>query len=104
MFHVLNLRPAFAQSRLDKGEFNRATTKVLHFISNPEAEARKEIQAERIAQLESEVATIRLQSSLSKASPNVDSSQNMTGVGAALEAKIVVLEQKVALKFLSKRG
>ena len=83
------------QSRLDKGEFNSATTRVLHFIANPEAEARKEHQSDRILELEAEVSLLKLQSSLTDAAQKDKISGTDNTALAALEAKAVVTEQKV---------
>lgn len=49
------------QERLGRGEFNPATTRVLHFVHNPEAEARREAEAAQMAQLQAEAAALRAQ-------------------------------------------
>lgn len=40
------------QRRLGRGEFNPETTRVLHWVRNPEAEQQREDTAARIAELE----------------------------------------------------
>jgi hypothetical protein len=42
------------QERLGRGEYNAATTRVLHFKFNPEAEMAREVRDARVAELESE--------------------------------------------------
>jgi len=90
------LRP---QGRLDKGEFNSASTRVLHYVLNPEAEARREHQESRVAELEAEVAVLKLQTSLGSKTREDDggSSQPQSAALAALEAEVVVARQKVNL-------
>lgn len=83
------------QSRLDKGEFNSTTTRVLHFITNPEAEARKEHQTERILELEAEVSMLKLQGSLADSACKDNTSGADNTALAALKARAVVTEQKV---------
>ena len=83
------------QTRLDKGEFNPATTRVLHFVANPEAEAHKEAQTERISKLEAEVATLKLQTSMTDTSHSSGVSGTAETALAALEARAVITAQKV---------
>ncbi|KAI3433390.1 hypothetical protein D9Q98_003206 [Chlorella vulgaris] len=45
---------ALMQERLGRGEYNAATTRVLHFKFNPEAEMAREVRDARVAELESE--------------------------------------------------
>ena len=49
------------QARVGAGEFNAATTKVLHFRHNPEAELAREARDARVAELESENDALRAQ-------------------------------------------
>lgn len=42
------------QARLGRGEFNPETTRVLHFVRNPEAEAHRQMADARIAELDAE--------------------------------------------------
>lgn len=83
------------QSRLDKGEFNSATTRVLHFVANPESDARREQQAGQIAQLEAEIAALKLQASLVESGTGAGASGAVTTATAALEARAIIAEQKV---------
>lgn len=47
------------QERLGRGEYNAATTRVLHFKYNPEAELAREARDARLAELESENEALR---------------------------------------------
>lgn len=47
------------QERLGRGEYNAATTRVLHFKFNPEAEMAREARDARLAELESENEALR---------------------------------------------
>lgn len=47
------------QERVGRGEFNAATTRVLHFKYNPEAEMAREARDARLAQLQSENEALR---------------------------------------------
>ncbi len=47
------------QERLGRGEYNAATTRVLHFKYNPEAELAREARDARVAELESENEALR---------------------------------------------
>lgn len=82
---------------MNRGEFNSATTRVLHYVLNPEAEARKEQAAARIGELEAEIAVLRVQ--LQKCGQGVGSQaagpQVSRPAATVLEAEIVVLQQKV---------
>ncbi len=49
------------QERLGRGEFNPATTRVLHYVHNPEAQALREADAGKISQLQAEAAALRSQ-------------------------------------------
>ncbi|KAL4423583.1 hypothetical protein ABPG77_004623 [Micractinium sp. CCAP 211/92] len=50
---------ALLQERLGRGEYNAATTRVLHFKYNPEAELAREARDARVAELESENEALR---------------------------------------------
>ena len=50
---------ALLQERLGRGEYNPATTRVLHFRHNPEAEVQRELRDTRIAELEAENGALR---------------------------------------------
>lgn len=67
---------------------------MLHYVLNPEAEARKEAQAARVQQLEAEVALLKVQleqaAAGAAAGPGGPSPES-----AVLKAEVVVLEQKV---------
>ena len=81
---------------MDKGEYNSTTTRVLHFIANPETEARKDHQLEQILQLESEVATLKLQNSLTDAAQLRNPADQESKMVAASKARAVIAEQKVS--------
>lgn len=88
------------QEKLGKGEYNQATTKVLHFKKNPEAKAVEALEQKRCSTLEAENAALKgqlqklEQQSLSAAGGHVEAG----GVDAAVrEAQISVLQRQVAL-------
>ncbi len=81
------------QERLGRGEFNPATTRVLHFVHNPEAEARREAEAAQLTSLQAEAAALRAQLAvLSSASGASDPSAPAAAVAAAEKT---LLERKV---------
>jgi hypothetical protein len=84
------------QERLGRGEFNPATTRVLHFVHNPEAEARREAEAARITQLEAEAAALRAQLDVLHRS-NADegaAGEPLTAATAIAAAERTLLERK----------
>lgn len=50
----LSITVLWLQARLGRGEFNSETTRVLHFVRNPEAEAQRQIAEARISELDAE--------------------------------------------------
>lgn len=50
----LSITVLWLQARLGRGEFNSETTRVLHFVRNPEAEAHRQIAEARISELDAE--------------------------------------------------
>ena len=50
---------AVLHERLGAGDFNRASTKVLHFVHNPEAQANEELRGAQIEALETENQALR---------------------------------------------
>lgn len=89
------------QGRVDKGEFNSATTRVLHYVLNPEAEARKEQQHAKISELEAEVAVLKSQlgkiGSTAPPAPEVSEAQTAGNQPRipVMQAELLVLQQKV---------
>ncbi|CAL8462910.1 g2444 [Coccomyxa elongata] len=91
---------ALLEERLGRGEFNPATTRVLHFVHNPEAEACREAEAAQLTSLQAEAAALRAQLAvLSSASGGAsDPSAPAAAVAAAektlLERKVSELEKR----------
>ena len=84
---------AWLQARVGRGEYNLANSRVLHYVHNPEAEARREHEAARISELEAESATLRAQlQALQPREAGVEPESVATSVAAAEKT---VLEQKV---------
>ena len=81
------------QERLGKGEFNKATTRVLHFKRNPEAAAVGKLEQSRCSTLEAENAALKGQlqnlegQSTAAAAGSVDA--------AVKDAQITVLQHQV---------
>lgn len=86
------------QARVSRGEYNPANTRVLHFVHNPEAEARREHEAARISALEAESATLRAQ--LQALQPNQagggPAEEQLSMSAAVAAAEKTVLERKVS--------
>ena len=84
------------QERLGKGELNTATTKVLHFIRNPEAELARQAEQAKLEGLQAENDALRLQISQEmRNEPGLDAES----VAAAMaKAQVVSLERKVRMK------
>ena len=80
------------QARAGRGE-DPANTRVLHFVHNPEAEARREHEAARIGELEAESATLRAQLQALQPKEAGGGLESMAAAVAAAEK--TVLEQKV---------
>jgi hypothetical protein len=55
----LGRQVALLEERLGRGEYNAATTRVLHFKYSPEAELAREARDARVAQLESENGALK---------------------------------------------
>lgn len=84
---------ACMQTRVARGEYNPANTRVLHFVHNPEAEARREHEAARISQLEAEAVTLRAQ--LHALQPRQAGEEQQSMAAAVAAAEKTVLERKV---------
>ena len=87
------------QERLGHGEFNAATTRVLHFVQNPEAEARQDAEDARLAELQAENAALRSQLQRVEAQATQGTAPiPYTAVGATsialAEAEITLLKRK----------
>lgn len=81
------------QMRVARGEYNPANTRVLHFVHNPEAEARREHEAAHISQLEAESVTLRAQ--LQALQPRQAGEEQQSMAAAVAAAEKTVLERKV---------
>ena len=94
---------------MGQGEYNPANTRVLHFVHNPEAEARQEHEAARISELEAESATLRAQlQALQPKEAGVEPKSMAAAVAAAeksvLERKVTSPHQCTQLKVLLNTG
>ena len=87
------------QARVGRGEYNPANSRVLHFVHNPEAEARREHEAARISELEAESATLRAQ--LQALQPKEAGVEPESMAAAVAAAEKTVLEQKVSITCIS---
>lgn len=81
------------QARVGRGEYNPANTRVLHFVHNPEADARREHEVARISELEAESATLRAQ--LQALQPKEAGAEPESMAAAVAAAEKNVLEYKV---------
>ena len=80
---------------MGRGEYNPANSRVLHFVHNPEAEARREHEAARISEMEAESATLRAQ--LQALQPKEAGAEPESMSAAVAAAEKTVLEQKVRI-------
>lgn len=86
------------QEKLGKGEFNKATTRVLHFKRNPEALAVEKIEQNRYIKMEAENASLKAQ--LQKAeshSSDAGPSEASSVQSAVKDAEITVLQRQVSM-------
>ena len=86
------------QEKLGKGEFNKATTRVLHFKRNPEALAVEKIEQNRYIKMEAENASLKAQ--LQKAeshSSDAGPSEANSVQSAVKDAEITVLQRQVSM-------
>lgn len=81
------------QERLGRGELNTATTKVLHFIRNPEAELARQAEQAKLEGLQATNDALRLQ--LSQETRNEPGSDAESVAAAMAKAQVVSLERKV---------
>ena len=83
-----------AQEKLGRGEFNKATTKVLHFKRNPEAIAVEKLEHSKCSALQAENAALKGQ--LQKLEEQSGGGARAGSVDSAVkEAQISVLQHKV---------
>ena len=89
------------QEKLGRGEYNKATTKVLHFKRNPEAIAVEALEQKRCSTLEAENAALKGQlQKLEQQSPSAAGAHAEAGSvdSAVKEAQISVLQRQVTAK------
>ncbi|EIE27827.1 hypothetical protein COCSUDRAFT_83447 [Coccomyxa subellipsoidea C-169] len=86
---------ALLEERLGRGEFNPSTTRVLHFVHNPEAEARREAEAAQVSQLQAEAAALRAQLAVLQSS-DAGASDSSAPAAAVAAAERTLLERKVS--------
>ena len=98
-----------SQERLGRGEFNPETTRVLHFVRNPQAEEQQQTAEARIAELIAENGALRSQlqrresarAATGAAAPDAEPGSSRPGVAAALaEAELAIAQRKVRLQVL----
>ena len=86
--------------KVDRGEFNPARTRVLHYVMNPESEAHNELQKSKIQELEAENSVLK--SKLSQQGEAASSEpQSQLPTPAVVEAELLVLRQKVIYDLLA---
>lgn len=83
------------QERVGKGELNTATTKVLHFVRNPEAELARQAEQAKLEGLQAENDALRLQ--LSQELRNEPGSDAESVAAAMAKAQVVSLERKARI-------
>lgn len=84
------------QEKLGKGEFNKATTKVLHFKRNPEALAVETAEQNRFIKLEAENTSLKVQLQKTEhPQPDAGSSNTSSVQSAVKDAEITVLQRQV---------
>ena len=86
------------QEKLGRGEYNKATTKVLHFKRNPEAVAVEALAQKRCSALEAENAALKgqLQKLEQQSSLSAGGHADAGSVDSAVkEAQISVLQRQV---------
>ena len=96
--HAARHNPCYLQERLGRGEYNKATTKVLHFKRNPEAIAVEALEQKRCSTLEAENAALKGQlQKLEQKSSSIAGGHADTGSvdSAVKEAQISVLQRQV---------
>ncbi|KAK9839177.1 hypothetical protein WJX74_010992 [Apatococcus lobatus] len=82
------------ERRLGRGELNTETTKVLHFIRNPEAELARQADQAKLEGLQAENDALRMQ--LSQEMKTEPGSGAESVAAATAKAQVVSLERKVA--------
>ena len=88
------------QMKVDRGEFNPARTRVLHYVMNPESEAHNEHQKSKIQELEAENSVLKFKlTQQGEAASSEPKSQPPTP--AVVEAELLVLRQKVIYDLLA---
>ena len=86
------------QERLGKGEFNRATTRVLHMVNNPEAQTWQDAHQRRVEELEASNSLLRtqlqrLEEHLSGAGTTAPDAAQVASA-ALTDAEIIILKRK----------
>lgn len=90
--------PCSLQEKLGRGEYNKATTKVLHFKRNPEAIAVEALEQKKCSTLEAENAALKGQlQKLEQQSSSIAGGHAEAGSidSAVKEAQISVLQRQV---------
>ncbi|KAL4431158.1 hypothetical protein ABPG75_006414 [Micractinium tetrahymenae] len=91
----LGKQVALLQERLGRGDYNAATTRVLHFKYNPEAELAREARDARLAELESENEALR--QNLGRLEAAAAQGQGQAGEAAGGSMRVAQLEGETNL-------
>ncbi len=81
------------QERVGKGEYDPATTRVVHFVRNPEAEMARQAEDAVLSSLQTENEALRTQ--LNQGIGKAASSDSENLAAAMAKAQVVSLERKV---------
>eukprot|EP00887_Chlorella_sp_A99_P005609 scaffold1.g5609.t1 len=97
----LGRQVALLQERLGRGEYNPATTRVLHLKHNPETEVQRELRDTRVAELEAENGALRSTLAALEAAAAVQQQERQEGAAPAAPAggsmRLAQLEGEAAL-------
>ena len=94
----MNADTCWLQEKLGKGEFNKATTKVLHFKRNPEALAAEKVEQNKFIKLEAENKSLKAQLGKlerQKSGAGPGSAEAGSVQSAVKDAEIAVLQHQV---------
>ena len=91
------------QMKVDRGEFNPARTRVLHYVMNPESEAHNEHQKSKIQELEAENSVLKSKLTQQQGEAASSEPKSQPPTPAVVEAELLVLRQKVIYDLLAPR-
>lgn len=85
------------QAKIGRGEYNKATTKVLHFKRNPAALAEEKAEQGQLAKLEAENASLKAQLEKSDRQQSDAGPSEASSVQSAVKAaEITILQRQVS--------